>query len=53
MWAATVNSSVHQTLGTHRICDQMQEVVSCARPNLNAKEAKVELITEFQDIFTI
>jgi hypothetical protein len=53
MWATLVNSSVHQTLGTHRLCEQMQEVVSSARPNLNAKEAKLELLIEFQDIFTI
>jgi hypothetical protein len=31
----------------------MQELVTSARPNLNAKEAKLELIIEFQDIFTI
>jgi hypothetical protein len=53
MWAAPVKSSLQKTLGTLGLCDQLQVVVSSARPNLNAKEAQLELIIEFQDICTI
>jgi hypothetical protein len=50
---STSQQFITPNYGTQGLCDQLQEVLYSARPNLNAKEAQLELIIEFQDIFKI
>jgi hypothetical protein len=53
VWASPTDDLEPQPERTRGLCEQLQRVVSCARPNLKSREAHglEEFITEFQDVF--